>query len=160
MWLVRGVRSSIAVSGLAAGALAGLSALTALPAGLSPILVGIGAGLGMGVANEGRDGGRAGVSAAVVGMLASVGGFMGWSALKGQLRSFNPFQAVVDMGPFGVMALVVGACAAWWLGGRQTLASSALGRRGMVRRMSNALEGPLAALSREVDQRRQDRRAA
>ena len=96
----------------------------------------------------------------MVGGLRSVAGFMAMSVMNGNAEAINPFQAVVDMGPVGVMALVIGACAAWWLGGRETPMSQMLAERPAVKRVSEALEGPLGAISREVDNTKKIKKAA
>lgn len=157
MSLVRGIKSSAMAGGLTAGGLAGLSILTGGMMSMAPMAVGVIAGLGMAVSNKGRDGSRAGTSAAMVGGLLSVAGFMTVSVMAGNHDALNPFQAVVDMGPVGVMSLVVGACAAWWLGGRETPISQMLAQQPAVQRVSEALEGHLGAISREVDNSKREK---
>lgn len=163
MSLIRGVRSSLFAGVAASGAWGAMSLATGASFGLAPMLAGIASGLGMAVTNEARDGNKAGNWAAFSGVVSSVGVFMGLSLAKGnQAASTNPFQAVVEMGALGVMSLTVGACAAWFLGGRRTLLSHAISKRPMVRRVGVALEGHLGALSRDVDLQKidQERKAA
>lgn len=160
MSLVRGIKSSALAGGVTAAGWAVLSMVSGASLAMAPMIVGAAAGLGMAVSNKGRDSGRAGVSAAVMTGVMSVGGFMVMSVMSGNAEAINPFQAVVDMGPVGVMSLVVGACAAWWMGGRETPVSQMLADRPAVKRASEALEGHLGAISREVDNTKKVKKAA
>lgn len=161
MSLVRGVKCSASAAGIAAAAWAGVAVLSGASLAVFPMIVGAAAGLGMAVSNRGKDGPRAATSATVIACLASVMGWMGLSILQGEHANLNPFQAVADMGPMGIMWMVVGMCAAWWLGGRETPMSASLSAQPMVRKMSEALDGPLGAISRDVDdQKREMKKAA
>ncbi|CAG0978909.1 hypothetical protein PHYC_01656 [Phycisphaerales bacterium] len=160
MSLVRGVKCSASAAGVAAAAWAGVAVLSGASLAVFPMMVGAAAGLGMAVSNRGKDGTRAGVSAAVVACVGSIVGWMGLSAMQGEHANLNPFRAVADMGPMGIMWLVVGACAAWWLGGRETPLSASLSATPVVRRVSEALDGPLGAISRDVDDQKKEMKKA
>jgi len=161
MSLVRGIKCSAGAAMATAAAWAGAVLVSGNGLAMAPILIGGAAGLGMAVANKGKDTSRAGTIAAICGGVAVILGGMGIGVIRGAEGAMNPFNVLMDLGPMGIMSLIVGLCAAWWLGGRETVVSTSLASNPVVSRMSATLEGPLGAVSREVDQsKRAERKAA